>query len=267
MSAAVAGSSAQSTSPSTATSTLPNNSQLSTLPITSKVVHTTLKLTKIRGDAPASIASNSSTSTMISAASALGMGPINSSVENYSGGVMIEELPADDPGCSNDSSLSSATSDLVGTSEWQVNGNGIKSINHNSMKMLRGSTSTISSPQPQSTPNMGLMDLADAYINVGDQSVDTTVQQTPTSAILSSTIKHSDSQVAETPGNLLPRLKRSFAEVEDLVVTSSAKRPIVPSAFISSYSHSPLHHPSHLGSKWGTETTTTLLFDQHNNNG
>jgi len=65
-------------------------------------------------------------------------------------------------------------------------------------------------------------------------------------------------------GNVMPRLKRSLADVEDLVV-SSAKRTILPSTFLSSYS--PLHHhSSHLSAKWGTETST-IIFDQHNNNG
>ena len=65
-----------------------------------------------------------------------------------------------------------------------------------------------------------------------------------------------------TPVDLLPtRLKRTLNDVEDLV-TSSAKRSHVPSAFMSYNHHSP-----HLGSKWGSETPTTILFDQHNNNG
>ncbi|OXA45801.1 aryl hydrocarbon receptor nuclear translocator-like protein 2 isoform X2 [Folsomia candida] len=70
-----------------------------------------------------------------------------------------------------------------------------------------------------------------------------------------------------SPTGNLGRLKRSFAEVDDLVSqrTTSAKRPIVPAAFISTYT--PIHHSSHLGTKWGSETTTTIIFDQHNNNG
>jgi hypothetical protein len=62
-----------------------------------------------------------------------------------------------------------------------------------------------------------------------------------------------------------PRLKRSYVEVDDIVVTSSAKRAIVPTAFITSYS--PLHHAPQLGSKqmWGE--ATSMIIDQHNNNG
>lgn len=68
-----------------------------------------------------------------------------------------------------------------------------------------------------------------------------------------------------TPGDLLPRLKRTLNDVDD-VVTTSAKRPtLVPSAFISSYN--PIHHSPHLNNKWGTETNTTIIYDQHNNNG
>jgi len=70
-----------------------------------------------------------------------------------------------------------------------------------------------------------------------------------------------------TPGNLFPRLKRSLAEVEDLgLVSSSAKRSILPTSFLTSYN--PLHrHSPHLGNKWGAEKTSTIIFDQHNNNG
>lgn len=54
-------------------------------------------------------------------------------------------------------------------------------------------------------------------------------------------------------------------EDEDIARRES-HRPIVPAAFISTYT--PIHHSSHpLGTKWGSETTTTIIFDQHNNNG
>jgi hypothetical protein len=257
----IAGSSAQSSSQGSSTNALPDNLQSSSsLPITTKIVQTTMKMTKLSNSKCSSLLPSSSSTSQ-----SLTMAPISSPIGGN--GVIIEELPPDDPSCSSDSLLSVATSDLGVPSDWQmVNGNGIKSMNQNSLKLMgHTNNSMISSPPPSSSSDMSLIDLTDSYIS--DHNGGSPIHhQPPTSTILTSTIKSSDSQViAENAGNLLPRLKRSFAEVEDLVVTSNAKRPLVPAAFITSYT--PLHHSSHLGSKWGTETTTTILFDQHNNNG
>lgn len=66
--------------------------------------------------------------------------------------------------------------------------------------------------------------------------------------------------------NVPSRLKRPYVEVDDVVVTPSAKRSIVPTAYIASYT--PIHHSPQLSSKqlWGAETGT-MIIDQHNNNG
>lgn len=63
-------------------------------------------------------------------------------------------------------------------------------------------------------------------------------------------------------------LKRSYAcsvDVDEMVVTSSAKRPIVQSNYMSSCS--PLHHPPHLNQKQMWASETSMIIDQHNNNG
>lgn len=99
--------------------------------------------------------------------------------------------------------------------------------------------------------------------DVLDAGLDSSVHN-PTSTTIT-TISPSLIQ-RSTRRDIIPtRKKRSYVEVDDIVVTSSAKRSIVPTAYITSYS--PLHSPQ-LGSKqiWGTETAT-MIIDQHNNNG
>jgi len=89
---------------------------------------------------------------------------------------------------------------------------------------------------------------------------------------ISNTMTNTSATVVQQPmrrDNVPQRLKRSYVEVDDIMVTSSAKRAIVPTAaFITSFS--PLHQlgSPQLGSKqmWGTETAS-MIIDQHNNNG
>ena len=72
-----------------------------------------------------------------------------------------------------------------------------------------------------------------------------------------------DSQPQQTQQQL-PRLKRSLADVDDIVVASSAKRShAVPSAFIQTYT---IHNMSP-HNKWTTEKASTIIYNQHNNNG
>ncbi|ODN03927.1 Aryl hydrocarbon receptor nuclear translocator-like protein 1 [Orchesella cincta] len=125
---------------------------------------------------------------------------------------------------------------------------------------------TISSPQV-STISMihDMLDGAtvDQIIHI---PVSTTLSNGPTSLLPANVVAISEPPVQQsTRRDIMPtRLKRSFSEIEELMVTTSAKRAIVPTAFITSYG--PLHHSPQLGSKWGTETAT-MIFDQHNNNG
>lgn len=125
---------------------------------------------------------------------------------------------------------------------------------------------TISSPQI-STISM-VHDLMDGA------SLDQVAVRNPTTptpmpaASPTSMVQHMARDMASRRDIITTRLnnKRPYMDVDDIVVTSSAKRSIVPTAFITSYS--PLHQSPPLNSKqlWATETTT-MIIDQHNNNG
>jgi len=170
--------------------------------------------------------------------------------------VEITELPlTDDPS----NAMSLITSPELLTSGavdlHHVNGD---SLSENQDLKVAETVPTISSPQV-STISM-IHDVMDPG------SLDQVVQQLhPTNNTMTNTsttvVQHSTRR-----DNVPTRLKRSYMEVDDIVVTSSAKRSIVPTAFITSYS--PLHHSPQLGSKqiWGTETPS-MIIDQHNNNG
>ncbi|CAG7727129.1 unnamed protein product [Allacma fusca] len=163
--------------------------------------------------------------------------------------VEIVELPSDDHQSPIDLLSSSPNS-------VHVNGDSTSSIHQLEQVMM---PSISSPPALTSDPNMGV-----------DTNLDQIAQEVLSLSppMLTSTSRLGDNVIVcgTQGGDLLPRLKRSLAEVDDLVVTSSAKRSIVPAAFISTYST--LHHMSpHLNNKWRTEKTSTIIYDQHNNNG
>jgi len=122
----------------------------------------------------------------------------------------------------------------------------------------------ISSPTSNSSVDLNLADLLGNHTNSRD------LLKKVSDALTSVT---EASQIVTSPSSrpTPPRLKRSLSDVNELIVTSSAKRSMVPTAFIVPYSH----HSPNLSSKWVSDakttatstTTTTVLFDQHNNNG
>lgn len=110
-----------------------------------------------------------------------------------------------------------------------------------------------------------------ANIFMGDSDVLSTVDTEQKTVVQHNTsflagIATNGTNVLLTNGQDLPRLKRPLSEVDDIVLTPSAKRAMVPTAYISSFST--IHHVSpHMNNKWTTEKASTILFDQHNNNG
>ncbi|CAL8115274.1 unnamed protein product [Orchesella dallaii] len=189
----------------------------------------------------------------------------NSSILPRSSIVEIAELPSiEEP--SNAMSLMTSPKQLTqgGVELHHVNGDSL--INNHVNMSVADAVPTISSPQV--SPINMLHDVMDGTSL--DQIVHIPISNPLSAGALSllqpNVVAMSEPHVHQLARrDIMPtRLKRSFSEIEEMMVTSSAKRAIVPTAaFITSYG--PLHHSPHLGSKWGTETAT-MIFDQHNNN-
>jgi len=162
---------------------------------------------------------------------------------------------------------SSNTMSLIGSPELLTSGGvEIHHVNGDPLAENQDNLTVAEAVPTISSPKVSTISMVHDVMDGGNLDQVVLRHPIPTTTAMTNT-SPSIVQHTTTRRDIIPtRLKRSYVEVDGILDTSSAKRSIVPTAYITSYS--PLHHSPQLGSKqiWATETTS-MIIDQHNNNG